>query len=210
MKLRYFSVAFSITGIACLYAITLISQPLPIDIGKIPEYEGKTVSIKGRIEQIISTEQESQILTLKNGENKTTVFLEGVTQVECGDKIKAKGTVQKYNDKWEIVVNNKKNIQIIKKWNKTTISLKKLSQKTEKYIDTRVKTKGYIESKFDKYIFITDKEKKYFLPVQIHKYQNNFQTGSKVSIEGKFIFEKEKYRYIIDCTEENSRIKKII
>ena len=46
MKLKYFSLIFSISGILILYLISKLSQPALINISEMHEYEGKSVTIK--------------------------------------------------------------------------------------------------------------------------------------------------------------------
>lgn len=81
-----------------------------IELHEIPEYEGKQVIVEGIVTEHRITTYGGQIIEIKNldSENisKTIVFVEGETSVEYGDRIQATGTVQKYKDEWEIVVNN--------------------------------------------------------------------------------------------------------
>lgn len=95
MKLKHFSIVFSVAGILVLYLFSKISEPTLISIDKIPSYEGKQVVVIGTIIKFYSTEFGSQIITLEENNVSTTVFIDSESNVEYGDKIQVTGEVQK-------------------------------------------------------------------------------------------------------------------
>ena len=91
MKLKYFSLLFSIAGILILYFLSKLSQPPLIEIHEMPDYEGKQVIIEGVVTNYQVTKHGSQIITIKDDNDTTTIFVEGETNIEYGDRIQATG-----------------------------------------------------------------------------------------------------------------------
>lgn len=74
MKLKYFSLIFSIAGIVLLYFLSTLTQPVLIELHEIPEYEGKQVIVEGIVTEHHVTSYGSQIITIANDNVTTTVF----------------------------------------------------------------------------------------------------------------------------------------
>ena len=115
MKLKYFSLIFSISGILILYLISKLSQPVLINISEMHDYEGKSVTIKGLVKEHHLTKYGSQIITIIDNSATTEIFVEGKMDIEYGDTIQVTGEVQKYQDKLELIVNNNQQIKILQK-----------------------------------------------------------------------------------------------
>ena len=65
MKLKYFSLAFSISGILVLYLLSRLSHPAIIDIYELPNYEGKQVTIEGIVTEYYLTRYGSQVISIE-------------------------------------------------------------------------------------------------------------------------------------------------
>ena len=207
MKLKQFSVIFSVVGILILYLIPKISDPSIIWISEIPNYEGKQVSVRGVVTKIYLTKYDSQIITIKDGNSTTTVFVEGQIDAEYGDKIQVTGEVQKYNDDFEIVVSDNSFVKILEKWHNISLPLWQLAQTPTKYIGLNVNVTGYIESISNSYFYLADTEGNYSLIVSYLLVKNiTILPGQKISASGKFLFDEKTFRYKLEISDDKHGI----
>jgi len=207
MKLKQFSVIFSVVGILILYLIPKISDPSIIWISEIPNYEGKQVSVIGVVTKIYLTKYDSQIITIKDGNSTTTVFVEGQIDAEYGDKIQVTGEVQKYNDDFEIVVSDNSFVKILEKWHNISLPLWQLAQTPTKYIGLNVNVTGYIESISNSYFYLADTEGNYSLIVSYLLVKNiTILPGQKISASGKFLFDEKTFRYKLEISDDKHGI----
>ncbi len=207
MKLKYFSIFFSIAGILILYLISKLSQIPLIELSKMPDYEGKQVILEGFVTEYQFSKQGNQIIHIKEGNSTAILFIEGNADIDHGDKIQAIGEVQKYGTDWELIVNNINNLKILKKWQNFSIPLWQLAENPPKYLNLNVNVIGHIESISNAYFNIVDLEKKHSLIV-FYKLLKNITVipGQKVNVLGKFSFDKEKFRYQLELSEEQHDI----
>lgn len=207
MKLKYFSLLFSIAGILILYFLSKLSQPPLIEIHEMPDYEGKQVIIEGVVTNYQVTKHGSQIITIKDDNDTTTIFVEGETNIEYGDRIQATGEVQKYKDEWELIINDNRFVKILKKWQNISFPLWQLAENPGKYLGLNVNVTGYIESISNAYFYLVDLEKNYSIIVFYKKSKNiTIFPGQKVSVSGKFSFDEENFRYHLELCEEKHGI----
>lgn len=202
MKLKHFSLIFSVIGIACLYFLSTLSQPILIELKDVPKYEDKSVIVEGIVTEHHLTNYGSQIITIESDNASTTVFVEGETEIEYGDKIQVTGKVQKYKGDWEIVVDNVDFVKIIQKWQNISIPLWQLSASPEKYEGLNVNVTGYVDTIYDTYFYMTDSEGNYSIIVFCNPSKYNIHSGQKVSVAAKFTFDKEEFRYRLDASDE--------
>lgn len=204
MQLKYFSLIFSIAGIILLYFLSTLTQPVLIEIHEIPEYEGKQVIVEGTVMEHHVTSYGSQIITIANDNATTTVFVEGKTDVEHGDKIQVTGKVQKYKGDWEIVVSNVRFVDIIQKWQNITFPLWQLAENPTKYVGLNVNVTGRIDTVYDAYFYLVDPEEKHSIIVFYNpsEYNTSFYPGQKVHVAARFAFDEEDFRYKLEASEE--------
>lgn len=207
MKLKHFSVIFSVAGILILYLIPKVSDPSIIWISEIPNYEGKQVSVIGVVTKIYLTKYSSQMITIKDNNSTTTVFVEGQIDVEYGDKIQVTGQVQKYNGDFEIVVSDNSFVKILEKWHNISLPLWQLAQNPTKYLGLNVNVTGYIESISNSYFYLADTEGNYSLIVSYLLAKNiTILPGQKISASGKFLFDEKTFRYKLEICDEKHGI----
>ena len=207
MKLKYFSLLFSIMGVLMLYFLSELTQPPLIEIYEMPDYESKQVIIEGTVVDYQVTKYGGQIITIAGGNTTATVFVEGETELEYGDKIQATGEVQKYKEDWELVVNDNRLVRIIEEWQNSTKFLWQLAENPSNYLDLNVNVTGYIEAISNAYFYLVDVEEKYSLIVFYKNFDNiTVHPGQKVSISGKFTFDEQKFRYQLEICDEKHRI----
>jgi len=207
LKLKHYSLMLSIAGIASLYFISLLSQPVLIELSELPDYEDKQVIVEGTVTEYHVTTYGSQLITIKDKNNSAIIFIETEIDVEYGDRIRATGKVQKYNDGWEIIVSNKKFIETIQKWQNISIPLWQLAQKPSNYQGLNVNVTGVVDSLYDNYLYLTDLDGTYSLIVFYNPYMyNSLYPGQTVIVEGKFDFDQETFRYALTLSEQNHKI----
>ena len=87
MEFKYFVLLLAIIGMAFLYFLSTLSQPIVIELHEIPEYEDKQVIVEGTVIKHSVTSYGGQIIEIDNINNfknssKTLVFVEKETSVE--------------------------------------------------------------------------------------------------------------------------------
>jgi len=207
MKLKYFSLLFSIIGILFLYFLSKLTQPLPITLNQISDYEGKQVIVKGIVTYYSTSRFGTQQITVENNNFSVIVFLEGNFGVEFGDEIQAMGEVQKYKDNWELIVNNKQFIKILKKWNNISFPLWQLAGNPKRYLDINVNVTGYVEFISNANFYLVDLENKHSLLVIYKSFEDKtIYPGQKVNVCGKFTFDEKNFRYQLEIFDKNHGI----
>lgn len=207
MKLKHYSLIFSIIGIFVLYFLLKLSQPAAINIYEIPKYEGKQIIIEGRVVEHHLTKYSSQIIKIEKNNATTTIFIEGTTEIEFGDLIQVIGEVQKYENEWEIVVNSVNQIKIIEKWGNRSFPLWQIAENPSRYVGLNINVTGYIEYISNSYFYLTDFERKYSLPVFYKLGQNiTISPKQKICVYGQFLFDKQNYRYQLKLYQEIHKI----
>ncbi|MBN2065766.1 MAG: hypothetical protein JW771_03040 [Candidatus Thermoplasmatota archaeon] len=209
MELKYYSLLFSIVGIAVLYVLSLLVQPTVISLQDLPQYEGKQVIVQGTVIKNYQTIYGSHLITLKENHTTATVFVEGSPSfiIEYGDTIQAEGAVQQYEDEWEIVVDDEKHISLLQKWQNVSFPLWQLAGWPERYKDTNVNVTGYVDVIYDTYFYLIDKEEKHSIVVFCASptYGTLFP-GKEVSVAATFIFDECTFRYALDVCKESHGI----
>ena len=190
MKLKYFSLLFSIIGILVLYFLSEISQPPLIEINELQDFEGKQVTVVGLVKNHQITKYGSQIITIEDNNVTAKVFLEEISDVEFGDKIQVTGQVEKHKEGWEIITNNKNFLKILQKWHNISFPLCQLADNPSRYLDLNINVTGYVESISNAYFYLVDFEQKHSLIVFYTLSKNiSIYSGQKVCALGKFSFD---------------------
>ena len=211
IQLKYFVVLLSVICITFLYFLSTLSQPIQIDLYQIPDYEGKQVIVEGTVTEHHLTSYGGHIIDIKdmNADNSTSViiFVEEATEVEYGDKIKATGKVQKYNDEWEVVVNNARFVEIVQKWSNITFPLWQLAENPSKYLGLNVNISGSIEREYESYFYLTDTNEEHSIVVYYDSSSfYNFSQGDYIWVKGKFLYDEENLRFVINVIDEKHSI----
>jgi hypothetical protein len=205
MKLKQLSLIFAITGTLLLYFLSLLSKPVVIDLIEIPNYEGKKIITQGIVKEYFTTKYASQMITIKDENFSAIVYVEGTTDVEYGDKISVTGEIQKYKEDWEIMVSDKKNLQILEKWENISLPVRALSRQPLRYLDLNVNVTGVIDVIYNSFFNLVDLEANTVVPVYFDYYQGaNISSGKKVVIFAKFLFDEQQLRYkLVLCDEKH-------
>ncbi len=210
MNLKYSVILISILGIILLYSLTLFSQPQQISIANVEQYEGQTIIVNGTITNTFLTTYGSQIVELTQIENNTVyelvVFLEEPLILEYGDSVEITGSIQQYQDEWELYVQNNRLIRILEKWNNITIHISQLSKHPSAYIGINLNTTGIIDRIYDQYFYLIDPTEEYTLPVFHNNQNSTIYEGETVFIYGKFEYDENTLRYGIYLNDESPSI----
>lgn len=207
LQIKYFSLLFSIIGIILLYFLSTLSQPTMIKLSEIPEYEGKQVIVEGTITEHYTTSYGSQIITIEDDNITTTVFVEEIISIEYGDIIQVTGVVQRYKGDWEIVVDNERFVNIVKKWQNITMPLWQLAENPTKYDGLNVNVTGYIDMVYDDYFYLIDSDDEYSIIVYYTFQQySDLYPGQKVNVAARFTFDVGDFRYKLEVSEETHGI----
>ena len=213
MEFKYFVIILSVTCIFFLYYLSTLSQPSYIHLVEISNYEGKQVVVEGIVTEQYTTTYGGQIIEIKeqqNDEHVGIIFVEEVTSVEYGDKIQATGKVQKYKDDWEVVVNNKKQIQILQKWSNLEVPLWQLAEDPNKYVGTNVNVTGIVDRVYDSYFYLVDSEDEYSIAVYYDSTRYyNISQGDFVCVGGRFIYEAESLRFVLSSKDDEHHLYQI-
>lgn len=202
MKLKYFTILFSIMGIMLLYLLSIIVQPQIINIDEISKFEGKQIITQGFVKNYQSTKSGSQIIEIVNNNSTVKVFVEGITDVEYGDLIKVTGEVQKYKEEWEIVVSDTRLIEIFKKWSNISVPIWQLAKNPVRYVGTNVNVTGFIDDVYENYFYLADLEEEYSIIIFYDSLNVSLFSGQKVYVLGSFLFNEKTFRYKIEINQE--------
>lgn len=204
LELKHFSIIIAIAGIAFLYILSTLSQPINIDLNKVPKYEGKKIITTGRVVDYYQTKHGTQIITIKEQNVTAKIYLEGRVKVEYGDLVQASGTVEKYNNEWEIVVNNEKQVDIIQKWQNNIIPVEQVAAHPQTYQGLNINITGFVDLIYENYFFLTGNQKNYQLMVFYKDYNSTLQPGKKASVAGKLEYNQEQLRYCIETYDKHA------
>ena len=196
----------SVLGIFFLYFLSTFSQPNIIELYEIPEYEGKQVIVEGIVTEHYTTSYGSQIIEIKSGtieDNSTVViFVEKETNVEYGDTIQATGEVQKYKGEWEVVVSDERFVKTVQKWQDIIMPLWQLAGNPDRYIGMNVNVTGIVDRTYDTYFYLLDSDEARSIVVFYNPSAYHIYEGNRVYVAGKFVYDEDNLRYVLQVDEE--------
>lgn len=202
MKIKYVTLLIAILGILALYTLSLYAQPPTILLSELPNYEGKIVTTQGTVTTYYETSFGNQIITIRDNNTTATIFAANPIHIQSGDHLQATGTVEKYKETWEILIDDTRLIHVLKKWNQTTTPLWEIAQNPTAYLDFNLNVTGYIDSKFDTYFYFTDNNTDHTILVPLPQSKNiTLYTGQMVSLSAQFTYDTNQLRYIFSIFE---------
>ena len=205
MKFKYLIILLAIVSLSILYTLSLFSQPIAVSLSAVPTYNGKQVIVSGVVTEYRTTTYGSQIITITNNQEDNCspllLYIEGTLFIEYGDSVQATGTVQEYNNQWELVVNNPRSVTIVKKWQNVSFPLWQLAQYPQRYVNTNVNVNGIVEKTYKTYFYLTDSDGRYSLVVYDAPPSTNLSKGDTVMVGARFFYEQESLRYVLRITE---------
>jgi len=148
LKFGHIAIIFGVTGIALLYVVTALSQPVLIaDYNELENHEGEVVSVEGAILSYKYTDTGELVFTIYGNKQVMDIVVENHRQtsknLDINSVISATGEVQMdFNKNYEIVVIDEKNIEVIGKYEPVLMDI----NFPEFYNNTYIKTAGTISS----------------------------------------------------------------
>ena len=210
MNHKILSLLISVIGILVLYYLSLLSQPNLINIDQVEQFEGNLVSIKGTITATKTISQNNQAITIMDNTSTLPVFIDDIVEVQIGDQVKVTGTIQKYNDEWQLVSDLPDSVIILSSWKNHSINLTEIAQNPTKYIDQNVNVTGYVDIVFDSYFHLTDDNYQYTFLVEKPYIKNvSLYPGKKISIQAQFTYDSSNTRYLFEFNSQNHTIIEI-
>jgi hypothetical protein len=210
MNHKYISLLASTLGILALYALSLFNQPIYIEIDEIGNFEGKVVTTQGIVIDY-SSAKTNQLITIQQNNSSVVLFQEASIEVQLGDLVEATGTVQKYNEIWELIIDSPDSIFVLKKWTDQEIKLEDIAEHPIQYIDQNVNVTGYIDVVFDDYFHLIDEENTYTFLVKKPYIKNlTIYPGKKINMKALFTYEETQTRYLFEFRNENHTIISVL
>lgn len=201
IPVKYITLCLSIVGVIILYTLSLSQQPIILNsIESIEEYNGKEVTLTGKIKDHTTTNYGNQIITIQCNSTELTIFSETPLQIHNGDTLQATGTIQKYKDTWELIVSNPQAATIVSTWQNKTTDIKDLAQHPKNYLNIPLNLTGYIDSTYDSLLYLNDATGNYTIPL-IAPTNTIPETGSHVYFQATLTYDPSHLRYILkECT----------
>jgi len=101
------AVALGIVGTLLLGWVASHAEPSSIPLSELPDYEDRTVQVKGTVVDSHSTRAGGWILTLDDGSAIARVFVPRLDFApRVGDVVRAVGESQRYEGEWEVICAN--------------------------------------------------------------------------------------------------------
>ncbi|RLF39397.1 MAG: hypothetical protein DRN12_07055 [Thermoplasmata archaeon] len=194
LSLKYSSLFFSLIGLTTLFYISITLQPIYITLDDIPNYEGREVIVRGIVVSYNPTDY-GEIISIRDNNTTIPVFLKGEIFLHPGDSIEVIGSVEKYNDKWEINVDDPKYISILSTWENYSTPLWEVAEHPSNYIDLNLNVTGYVDSIYDKWLILSDGN--YSILVTFNHLPENISLyhGKKVLLHAYFTYDSTTARY---------------
>ena len=205
LSLKYLSTLSSIVGLAILFYLSTTLQPIPTPLEDISKYEGRQVIINGLVIHY-STSNYGEIIDIRQNNTTIPVFLDGFITLNSGDYIQIIGTVQHYNDKWEINVDNPKLISIISNWKNISTPLWEIAEYPSRFIGLNLNITGYIDNIYDKWFILSDGN--HSILVTFNHLENiSLYTGKKILMHAYFTYDSSNTRYKFEIKSKDHFIK---
>lgn len=206
MKFKYSIIVLTLVSLVVLYGISLFSQPVPILLSAISEYDGQTVIVKGAVTEYRTTTDGSQLITISDTQNSTDpviLFIEGAIDVDYGDFLQATGAVQQYKQQWEVVVSNPRYVILLQKWSNGSYPLWQLAQHPQRYEGINVNVTGRASQPQEASFLLSDPTESYFLTVSYtSSVPHQFSPGDSVRVKARFVYDEITLHYLLNVSEK--------
>jgi hypothetical protein len=210
MKIKYLSLILSILGILLLYFLSTLSQPIQIELFEISKYDGQEIVTAGVVTEYQTTSYDNQIITIRSNNTTAEIFSETPTTLRYGDYIQVTGTVQQYQDTWEIMVDGPELITLISSWENMSTPLWDLANNPTGYVDMNINVSGYIDSIYDSYFYLSDDNNTYNLLVTSSSFFNlSIIPGKPCYIHAFFTYDPSHTCYMLRLQGPEHTIKYI-
>jgi cytochrome c-type biogenesis protein CcmE len=212
MKFKYLVIVLSLASLLVLYILASFSQPTVVPFSKIPLNEGKQIMVQGIVAVYQTTTTGSTLVTLRNNDdaNTTTItlYVEGPLTLEYGDLVQVTGTVQEYNNQWELAVANPQAVVVLEPWGDRSSPLWQLAQNPGRYVDTNVNVTGIVGTVTSTTFKLQDSVKDCSVTVTCKRPSNaSFSKGDLVAVKARFLYDKTTLSYLLQVTDATQDIQ---
>ncbi|MCD6108377.1 MAG: hypothetical protein J7J89_02745 [Thermoplasmata archaeon] len=206
MDARPLSILFSVIGIFALFLLSLLAEPIHINLSEINKYNGREVIIQGIVVDKQETRYGNIILTLAENHSIQTgytvkVFIEGQPEeIEYGDKIMLQGEVHRYQGEIEIYVSDIRQIKTMEKWNNHSIPLREIAKKPWEYKGINLKILCRIEKIYHTYIVLKDirEDQKIILFCNTENITETLRENEIVNVEAMLRYNPKDFSYFLE------------
>ncbi|UCH89913.1 MAG: OB-fold nucleic acid binding domain-containing protein, partial [Thermoplasmata archaeon] len=142
LKFGHVAIIFGVLGIAFLYVVTVLSQPIQIeDFTELEHYEGEVVSVEGTILNSYTTSNGEQYYTLYKNEDLLDVIIENNKNVDKNAQVNSivsvTGEVQKnYRGEYELVGTDGKSLKVVGQCNPPDLNWTNVEFFNNTYVQT--------------------------------------------------------------------------
>ena len=152
----------------------------------------------GTVTEHHTTSYGNQIITIQSNNTTAEIFCESPASLQYGDYIEVTGTVQQYQDIWEIIVERPDLIQVITSWNNISTPLWELATNPTQYVDINLNVSGYIDSIYDSYFYLTDQNNSYsILVTYVSSYNLSIRPGQPCHVHAYFTYDPSHTCYML-------------
>jgi len=210
MHIKYISLLTSTGGILLLYTLSLYAQTPIITIDEVAEYEGVTVTTNGTVIEFHDTSYGNQLITIQYHNTTLILFNEEPIQTQKGDILQATGTIQQYNDDWELIVDKPEHLIILQTWTNNTLTLGDIATNPLYYLNQNVNITAYVDLIYDDYFHLIDTQQTYHCIAKKPYIQNfTLYPGQQVYLHAYFTYDEQHTRYLFEFTEYYHTIRLI-
>jgi hypothetical protein len=201
MKSKYLLILVSIGLICLLYFIAGLSNPIELnsyDQESLANYANRIVKVNGTVIESRITDFGSQLIQIKSKEDTLMIFLQYTNpRIGDGDGVTAKGKIQNYKGKWELLVTNEKDLEV-KQSQAKLVSLQELASSPKQWERLKIKVTGKATNPHPHYFYLQSENDRYKLKV-LAPLPKEVVGGDKVTVMGIFFWDKERFSYYLDA-----------
>ncbi len=214
MKFKYLVVVLSLISMMVLYLIAGLSQPTIVSFSELSASEGKRVVVQGIVAGYQSTTAGSTFVTLRNNDAESTMtitlYVEGQPSLEYGDVVQVTGTVQQYNNQWELAVADPQSISVLERWGNRSLPLGLLAKDPERYVDTNVNVTGIVGSITSTSFELQDVTDGCTVSVTCKRSSNaSFVKNDFVAVKARFFYDEATLSYQLKVADPSKDIQMI-
>ncbi len=221
----------TLLGLVALYFLALQTQVPKVSLEELEDYEDQRVKVEAHLTAFEPLEDGSGKLRVSENNASAEVFLEtGADELSFrpGDRLLLTGTVQRYQERLELMVEGPADISVLEEGKAEEVFLTFLAQEPWRYQDTQVRLSGEVKYNISHYrfqdddegeaeefitFFMADNQGRYSLKVRVEARVTDGASweralklgpGSSVELSGILRYSSSDLRYYLDISGEGS------
>jgi len=197
MKFKYIVLTASLLTTTLLYLLTTLTQPPTITLQDAPHYDGQTITTTGTITTIHTTTNQATQLTLTDPTTTATLLLYTTqpTTLTYGDTIQATGTIQHYQNTWELDATT---LTLINHNITTLTPLRQLATDPHHYQDTTITTTGIVTTTTQTTFTLKDPDSP--TTIIVHGATTQPTKGTHILLHASLLYDPDTFRYTLQLT----------